>query len=456
MRNLSSSFKMQDPCERHRVNSILRFQVPMGLTALMMASGFSIINAGLARTLHPETALAAFALGQTVTNMFGSPVWSARQMLLAFSTDRDSMNAAVRVAVSVAALVMIWIALLGYTPLGRFVYVDIFGASDDLFPEVLSVVRICIFLPLVHLIRAWPQSILMRREQTILMTHAMVIRMAGMLAMALYMPGLGYLEGASLGAFIWIAGMGIEGIMCLIFALPRFPEVYGVVLPEGESASTTGDCLRFLLPIIAQGLLMTFSLPAVNAGLARTISPERNLAVFQVSWSIAFMFLAFIMVNLSQTVLVLLRDVAWWRSLRRVGVTLSAAISALMIAFVLSGASEWILREIIEVNPALLPATKVVLLLMASAPYLSGLVELKTGIALRRGTTAIVGMGKALDLAAVAAVVFGLSAIFPHLGAAVGPIAFGCGLALNYLFLRARIPEPDADFAVTAPRSHGT
>ncbi len=445
MKTLSALFNWADPGERHRVNSILRFQIPMGLTALMMASGFSIINAGLARTVHPETALAAFALGQTVTNMFGSPVWSARQMLLAFSTDRHSMNSAVRVAATVAALVMAWIALLGYTPLGRLVYVDIFGAGEDLFPEVLSVVRICIFLPFVHFIRAWPQSILMRRERTILMTFAMIIRMAGMLAMALFMPGLGYLEGASLGAFIWIAGMGIEGIMCIIFALPRFEEVYGVEPPEGESPATTGDCLRFLLPMIAQGLLMTFSLPAINAGLARTASPERNLAIFQVSWSIAFMFIAFLMINLSQTVLVLLRDLRWWRSLRRVGITLSAAISTIMAVFVLCGASDWVLRELIGVDPTLLPATRLVLLLLSVAPFLTGLVELRSGIALRRGSTAVVGVGKALDIAALAAVVFGLSVIFPNLGAIVGPIAFAFGLAVNYLFMRARVPEPTTE-----------
>ncbi len=428
--------------ERERIGSILRFQVPLGLTAIMMASTFSIINAGLARTPNPEFALAAFALGQTVTNMFGSPVWIARQMLLAYSTDRDSLRAAVRVAAGLATLVMVWIGILGFTPLGRVVYMDIFGATEALFPEVMRVVRLCIFLPVVHFIRAWSQAILMRQQKTIMMTWAMVIRLAGMILMALFLPGLGFVEGAVLGVFIWIVGMGIEGACCVRFAWPMLGEVYGRTVPAGKTSATERDCIRFLLPVIAQGLLLTFTLPAVNAGLARTLTPERNLAVFQVSWSIAFIFLAFIMVNLSQTVLVLLDDGRWWQSLKRVGIGLSALVSLAMAAFVAAGAVDWILLHIIGVESALLPAVRSVLLFMSVIPFIGGLVELRTGIALRRGRTPLVGAGKALDLAVVVLVVFGLPQVFPTLEANVGPIAYTAGLTLNYIFLRSKIDEP--------------
>ncbi len=407
-----------------------------------MASGFSIMNAGLTRTPDPQFALAAFALGQTVTNMFGSPVWIARQMLLAYSTDRESMRAALRVSAAVAALATAWIAILAYSPLGRLIYMDIFGASEALFPEVLSVVRICIFLPLVHFIRVWPQAILMRGQRTILMTWAMVLRLILMLAMAVYLPGTGFLEGAALGAFLWIAGMGSEGVFCILFAWPHRMTVHGRKSAPGATPATERDCIRFLLPMIAQGFLMTFSLPAVNAGLARTLSPERNLAVFQVSWSIAFMFLAFIFVNLSQTVLVLLRDAKWWRSLKRVGVGLATLDSLALVLFVLTGASDWILLNVIGVEATLIPATRTVLLLMAASPFLAGFVELHSGIALKRGQTPLVGIGKGLDLAVVLLVVFGLSHFFPGLEATVGPLGFAAGLTVNYLFLRRAIPEP--------------
>ena len=439
-----------DPDEGGRIASILGFQIPLGITAILMASGFSIMNAGLTRTPDPEFALAAFALGQTVTNMFGSPVWIARQMLLAYSTDRKSMKAALRVAAVVSALVMAWIAVLAYTPLGRIVYMDIFGASEALFPEVLSVVRICIFLPLVHFIRIWPQAILMRGRRTILMTWAMVLRLILMVIMALYLPGTGFLEGAALGACLWIAGMGSEGIFCIFFAWPHRMTVHGKEPASDATPATERDCVRFLLPMIAQGLLMTFSLPAVNAGLARTLSPERNLAVFQVSWSIAFMFLAFIFVNLSQTVLVLLRDARWWRSLKRVGIGLAALDSVALVLFVLSGASDWVLLNAIGVEAALIPATRTVLLLMAASPFLAGFVELHSGIALKRGQTPLVGIGKGLDLTVVLLVVFGLSHFFPGLEANVGPLGFAAGLTVNYIFLRRVIPEPRLE---EAPRA---
>lgn len=436
--------------EKQRAVSILRFQIPLGITAVLMATSFSIINAALTRTAAPETALAAFALGYTVTNMFASPVWVARQMLVAFSTDRGSMRAAIRTTVVLAAAVLAWLMVLAFTPVGYLVFVTLAGAGESLFPYILSVVRICLALPLVHLARAWSQSILISRKRTTLMTWAMVCRIPVMLVLAVYLPGSGLVEGAVVGAAIWVAGMAVESLLCVGFALPLRGQIPSSNPAGDSSVSTERDCARFLWPLVVQALLLTFSLPVVNAGLARTLQPERNLAIFQVAWSLAFLFIAFIHMNLSQAVLVLLDDRKWWLSLRRVGLWLAALDSAALALLVLSGLGDWILLNIIGVEASMLPTVRRVLLLMSPAPFIGGYLELKMGVALRFRKTLLIGIGKGIDLTVMMLVIFALSMVLPDLGAHAGPIAFTLGLVANYLFMQRTVPEPFTEVAVSS------
>ena len=423
------------------VGKILRFHLPLGLTAVLMATTFNIINASLARTPDPQTAFAAFALGQTVTNMFGSPVWISRQMLLAFNNHRGSIRSAVRVAWGLALLVFAWLALMAFTPLGFTIYVGVFGAPEALFPEIVGVIRVCLALPFTHLARAWAQAILMRQKRTELMTAAMVIRIVAMFALTLTLPQVGWLGSAALGSFIWMAGMAVEGISCIGFALPMRHRTFDETIRDQPAASEK-ECILFILPMILQGVLLNLTLPAINAGLARTLQPERNLAIFQVSWSVAFPFIAFIYNNISQTVLVLLESPKWWRALRRTTLWLSTLDSVALVLLVLSGGASLFLTQVIGIDPGLLPDVQRVVLILALTPFLGGVVELRMGIALRRRRTAMVGIGKTLDVFTLILLVFTLPLVFPGIGALAGPIAFAGGMLLNYVLLHRFISEP--------------
>ncbi|MFO8059563.1 MAG: hypothetical protein R6U70_02750, partial [Bacillota bacterium] len=177
--------------DRLRMKGVLRFHIPLGITTVLMASSHSIVNSGLARTASPEIALAAFALSHTIVNLFAAPLWSTRDMLIAFGSDKAGMRSGVRATAGIAVFVMAWMILLGFTPVGHFVYVDVFGASDALFGEILGVVRLCLAIPLIYGVRSWAQAVLMLCRKTECMTAAMIVRLIGGLIMAGYLPRLG-------------------------------------------------------------------------------------------------------------------------------------------------------------------------------------------------------------------------------------------------------------------------
>ena len=427
--------------DRLRMKGILRFHIPLSVTSVLMASSHSIVNSGLARTPRPEIALAAFALGHTIANMFASPLWSTRDMLIAFGADKASMRSAVRTTAGIAGFVMVWMVLLGYTSFGRFVYVDIFGASEVLFIEILSVVRLCLAIPLIYSTRAWAQAVLMLSRKTEYMTVAMIMRLVGGLVMAAFLPRLGLLSGTMVGAVIWVGGMGIESLVCCVLALrgngdlPPKPA-------EGEAASVK-ECLVFLWPLILNALLGSLVMPLINAGLVRTDDPERNLAVFSVVWSLVWALSSFVHMTLRQTVMVFLKNAHWLRVLRRFSRYLQYATSLSLALMIITGLADWLLVSVIGLEPTLLHDARTVLFLLAAYPFLCGLVDLKTGIALACRRTGLIGAARVADVVGLAAAVFLLTFVVPGWGATIGALAMMSGLLFNYLALRFMMKDDE-------------
>ena len=442
LRRAASQSRVIDLEESAQSRAILKFQIPLGITALIMASTFTIVNAGLARTARPELALAAFALGQSVTNLFASPLWSTRNMMVALGTDRVSLSNAVRVTTGLATLVTIWIALLAYTPLGTLVYSTIFGAPADLLPDVLDVVRLCLLLPAIYGLRGWGQAVILIHRRTPLLVASMIVRLAFMIPLAIVLPGTGVFSPTGVGGAIWVFGMSVEAVTCALFArflLASRPEV---IPPQRDigSSSSPSDCVRFLIPLVAHAYLSSLTFPAINAALARGLNPERSLASFQVAWSLAFLFVAFVHPNMGQTVLVFLESGRWWRSLRRVGLWIIGIDALALIFAVVSGAATWILVGLMGIEETLMGPVRLILLITVSSVVLGGLVDMWVGVAMKGRRTGVVGMAKGADVLVVIVVAFGGIALLPGIGGVIAPIALGAGLLVNLVVLYRMVP----------------
>ena len=410
------------------VSNILRFYIPLAIATVMMAGSFSIMNSAMARTATPVAALAAFAIGQTVSNLFASPTLPGRQMLLSLGDNQAGFWNGVRVMSWVLALSLAVIAALGFSPLGQWVFIDIFGAPAGLLGQITAVARICLILPFIYTLRAASQSIIMTGQRTSYMTISMAVRIGGMLVLAVWLPKSSLVEGAAVGAVVWIAGITIEAILSAVFAARVYPE-----LPEAPvegRAATQRESFDFIWPLILTSLLWTLSWPAVNAGLARTVNPQHTLAVFQVTWNFGWILLAVIQMNLRQAVLIFWRnsdDSQALTLLLRFTRTLGSLISGAFVIMLATGASDWLLVNVIGVEAELAVAARPVMLVIALMPFAASYLEFWTGRALRLGRTRLLGIAKGANLATMTITVFGLVAILPNIGAVAGAAAMLMG-----------------------------
>jgi len=82
---------------------------------------------------------------------------------------------------------------------------------------------------------------------------------------------------------------------------------------------------------------------------------------------------------------------------------------------------------------------------MIPVPFMSSLVELRAGIAMRQQQTRVIATGKGIDLLVLVAAIIGLSTTLPHMGPQMAPIALFLGITANYLFLRKFVNTPTSN-----------
>jgi hypothetical protein len=416
------------PRQQLRTKDIVRFHLPLAVTFLSYGIVFNIINRSMSRGAGAATALAAFAVGQSLVDLFAGPAGSGNQWLVARGRDRRSHAVGVRVMWRIAAGVTLLLALVGFTPAGKLLYQGIFGAPERLSHQITAVVRIAMLLPMLWAWRNMSQSALMLRRQTHFLSAGVFLRLAFVVLFSVMLGRQDSIQGAAVGAVLWIGGMATEAVFLYVVArralaeLP--PEPASGVLP------TEGQVLKFLLPLMATGLLWAVARPLANAAMGRTPDPELSIAAFQVGWFASFLLVA-LQVEYRQVMVVFWSDLQSLVALRRFGLTLSLVLGCLMLFAGLGGVAAWFMRSVLSTPEHLVGPASRVFLVSAIGPVLWMVTELQVGQLLRNGTTTFIGLAKALNLAAMGVIVFAAVAIRPSLGPLIGAIGYLGGAAVE-------------------------
>ena len=131
----------------------------------------TFINGGLARTVSPELAISVFAVAWTLVQFIDSASSMFHQIILNFMEDDYSNRANIRkFGVYVAAVLTALIAVLGYTPVGFWLMNTAIGTSVQLSQMGVTVIRICIVVPVMGVIRQYYWGIAMKERKTVWLT----------------------------------------------------------------------------------------------------------------------------------------------------------------------------------------------------------------------------------------------------------------------------------------------
>ncbi len=422
--------------------------MPLAVTFLSYGIVFNIINAAMSETHDAAVALAAFAVGQSLVDLFAGPAGSGNQWLIARGRDKKSFWVGVRVMLEISIAVTALLAIAAFTPAGRWLYQGVFGAPARLSDQITRVIKVALPLPILWAWRNVSQSVLMLRRQTTFLSLGVLLRLGFVGGMAPVLGGTNQqlVQGAAIGALLWVGGMATEALFLFVVARRGFRD-----LPDEPPSGAVPERTRvwkFLLPLMATGLLWATAKPMANAAMGRTLDPETAIAAFQVGWYASFLLVA-LQVEFRQVMVVFWTDRQSLQVLRKFGMGLSSVLGGLTLLFGLTGVSEWFMRAILSTPDGVIGPANGVFLVSALGPVFWMITELQVGQLLRNGTTAIIGLAKGLNLAVMAGVIFPLAVFSPGLGASIGALGYVAGAAaeagLVYWVGRRVSPDPVGD-----------
>ncbi len=145
---------------------IFIFFFPLMFTTWVMAASRTVINAGLARTLHPEVALAAFSVAVSLVFSFESPTFVLRHTTLAFDDRPTTIRRMKIFSLATGTVMTLSIFIVSVTPAIRVILLDLIGVTGTVYYRSVSTVRI---LSISLLVLAWRQfnyALLMRVQKT--------------------------------------------------------------------------------------------------------------------------------------------------------------------------------------------------------------------------------------------------------------------------------------------------
>ncbi|PLX94397.1 MAG: hypothetical protein C0620_06090 [Desulfuromonas sp.] len=301
------------------------FFFPLVLNVQLMSVSHSIINAALARVDDFVIALASFSVAMVVHLLFASPSYQNHTITIAIVRGKRSFRSMILCVVLIAIYVSTMLNLIAHTSLGDVLLRTILGVSPPVADGAKRVLALMALLPFFTGFRGFFQGLVIRARRTNLVSLATGIRI-GALFFWLYI-GQQWFNGPELGAFGLLMCIVVETTMMGLFA-------WRCHVPFTDNhEKTTGEILRFALPVaFSSGLQQTIPV-VINAIISRLPDANLALASFGVIRALLFM-LAGPMRNLQQAYLTLINQPEdyrvllrffWWTSLGMGILTLAIA-----------------------------------------------------------------------------------------------------------------------------------
>jgi hypothetical protein len=193
---------------------IFVFFFPLMLTTWVMAASRTVINAGLARTLQPEVALATFSVAVSLVFSFESPTFVLRHVTLAFDDKPTTIRRMKLFSLAVGIVMTLCIFFVSVTPAIRVILLNLIGVTGTVYHQSISTVQI---LSISLLVLAWRQfnyALLMRVQKTNYIGLSAVVRFV-FLTVGIF-AGLNLwtgVPGSYLAAALYACGFVVETVI---------------------------------------------------------------------------------------------------------------------------------------------------------------------------------------------------------------------------------------------------
>ncbi|PAV31114.1 hypothetical protein CIL05_00190 [Virgibacillus profundi] len=280
-----------DSTGRLTYKKLTAFFIPLGVAASLTSVTHVIINGTLSRGENGAFIVACFAVAMSVFGIIERPMIVFRQASSALVSGQKSFKLLKNFFIYILIIVLGISLILGYTPIGNWVYTNLFNATDDMVTAISYTFRVITFVIIFSGIRGIYQGVIINQLETKWLTIGVVARLVAMFIISYLLVTFDLITSAAGGA-IFLVGMIVE---CLVSVYKGRLLIKDSKVETGHGQLKKADISRFYFPLVAYFLMQTILIPVIYILLAKSADIELSIASFALAFSITQMILGFFM-----------------------------------------------------------------------------------------------------------------------------------------------------------------
>ena len=405
---------------------------PLAASSLLMSFEMPFVNAGIARTADPETALAGFGLAVSLALLTEAPILMLNGTAAALAKDRASFKVLERFSLQLAVFVTCLSFLLSFTPLFDLMLRGWMGVPADVAAACLPALRIMLLWPAPIGWRRLHQGVLIRLRRTRLISLGTVVRLAISASLTLVTIFMLRLPGESAGALSVVTAVISESL--LISFLARRLLSGAEFDPRDEPPISHVQLFHFYLPLLMVSAMSILAQPLISTALARGLFPTESLATWPTVWGLTGLVCS--LCNPIQEVAIALADRHDALGvLRRFGLGVGLSASAILALFALTPLAGVYFGAFIGLPPALRAFAQESSALLVPYPLLMSVEVLLRGVLIRQGRTEAIRLAMGCFVLALAAALAAGTLLDLGSGVRVAALATDLAIACEILLL---------------------
>ena len=418
---------------------LLKFYIPLVIMSMLIMASHNVINIALASTATPALALAAYSVGRSLSRMIESPMYALTRLTPPISNNKLSIDNLKTVIKQISIGVIVVMAIIGFTPLGKYIFINIMGVEQELFQDTILVFRFLILMPIITAIRIPHQGFIVLKKKTTYLTIGTTLRIAGIIFFSWFLTSVVELNSGVIGAIILVVGMGIEAAVAY-FKGRDWPETVPEKHDDEDMDYSVKGIWTFFIPLVAARIIFSFVNPSINGTLARAARPEIAISGYFVARSLAWILIA-VGFRIHQMVVVYAKNQKSFYKIRRLVLSLAVLMSIIIAFLAFTPAGLWVLHNIIGVEDEIAQPALSALAFFVAVPPLYFTSELYQGTLLKQKRSKSVTLCRSINVGTMFASLLVLTALFPKMGSAIGSasVAIGYGVEAIVAYIQYKL-----------------
>ena len=414
--------KQQKAASEYTLGNILLFFIPLALSASLTSVSHVIINGTLSRAEGAEVIISNYAIAFSLFSIMERPALVFRQTSSALAKGRSTFQSLCSFFIKIITALMLICVLISFSPLGNWMFTHFFNADPDNLPALMNTFKVLAVVILLSGIRTLYQGTMINHLETKWVTYGVIIRLVGMITIALYFVHYADLLTSVAGAIIFLTGMLIECVIS-VWRGNRLLKTE-IADEEDQKSLTQKDIGKFYTPLVFYLSFQTVITPIIYACLGYIENVNLGIASFALAFSVTNLIISFFMYT-HQVVLQFYETNK--KAVFQCIVIFSIVPSTLLLILCYTPAGIWFMDTVFGTTGTLAKGTLNVLQFFIIKTFVFPWVDYLGGILMLNKKTGAMLKPQVYNLMTVLIVLVTFVILFPTLNGRAGAIAASFG-----------------------------